>query len=72
MKKLYFLLNYILKIKKRKIFANIFLMIIASFSEMISLFMIVPFVAALTNPDSINQLRIAIFLNNFLKYLPVL
>ena len=41
-------------------------MIIASFSEMISLFMIVPFVAALTNPDSINQLRIAIFLNNFL------
>ena len=65
MNNLYYLVRYILKIKKRKIFENIFLMILASFSEMISLLMIIPFVSTLTNPDSINKLRISIFLNNF-------
>ncbi len=63
MNSLYYLTNYIYKIKKRKILINLILIVFSSLSEMISLFMIIPFLSILTNPNSINTNIIAITLN---------
>lgn len=65
MNKLLYLINYILRIKKKKIITFIFISSIASISEMISLSLIIPFLSSLTNPNSINENNTFLFINQF-------
>ena len=68
MNNLYSLISYILKIKKKSVFFSIFLIILGSISEMITIFLVMPFLTILTDPKQLFNLNLPSFFNQLLNY----